>query len=52
MRVKIINKHGHVWEFSSMAKARPHITPKFRGNYRETRENGKVVRVYDDRDQD
>lgn len=50
MKVRYINKHGYGFEFKSCKAAKPHIKKSAWKNYTTVKENGKSVRVYDDRD--
>lgn len=50
MKVQIIDKNGVVFQFSSVAAAKPHIKKKYFKEYRIEKQDGKNVRVYDDRE--
>lgn len=52
MKVRIINKAGKSWNFDSVKAARPHIKKDYFNHYEIVIENGKKIRVYDDRDYD
>lgn len=49
MKVRIINKDGKIWEFKSVEAAKSHIRKIHFNNYKTIIENGKQIRVYDDR---
>ena len=48
MKVRIVNKHGHAWDFANATAARPHIRKSIRDDYRIEAINGEKVRVYRD----
>lgn len=48
MKAIVINKQGKTWEFKSVKEAKPFL--KKDAFYREERVDGKIVRIYDDRE--
>lgn len=49
MRVRMINKSGHIWDFNSMKAAKPHIKKANYDCYTIVIEDGEKIRIYDDR---
>lgn len=49
MKIRIINKHGHAWDFANMKDARPHIKNRCLDDFEIKTVGSEKMRVYDDR---